>query len=113
MARLIASNQLTLTNVNDGQTAVVHFAYSDNADGTGLTTGDNGQRYIGHYSDYTQADSTDKTKYRWADRWARLKLEDNLLLNSSFNQNLNQWQGTGVTIVGGKARITGEFNKTK
>ncbi|HEM4889135.1 TPA: hypothetical protein U1122_001908 [Streptococcus suis] len=78
-----------------------------------MTTSDNGQRYIGHYSDYTQADSTDKTKYRWADRWARLKLEDNLLLNSSFNQNLNQWKGYGVSIVDGKARITGEFNKTK
>ncbi|HEM4385195.1 TPA: phage tail protein [Streptococcus suis] len=97
----------------DGRTPYVHFAYSDNADGTGLTTSDNGQRYIGHYSDYTQADSTDKTKYRWADRWARLKLEDNLLLNSSFNENLNQWEGTGVTIADGKARITGEFNKTK
>ncbi|HEL2155411.1 TPA: hypothetical protein TZC36_000019 [Streptococcus suis] len=97
----------------DGRTPYIHIAYSDNADGTGLTTSNNGQRYIGHYSDYTQADSTDKTKYRWADRWARLKLEDNLLLNSSFNQNLTQWQGTGVTIVGGKARITGEFNKTK
>ncbi|HFI0804474.1 TPA: phage tail spike protein [Streptococcus suis] len=97
----------------DGRTPYIHWAYSDSADGTGLTTSDNGQRYIGHYSDYTQADSTDKTKYRWADRWARLKLEDNLLLNSSFNENLNQWQGTGVTIVDGKARITGEFNKTK
>ncbi|HFI0467142.1 TPA: phage tail spike protein [Streptococcus suis] len=97
----------------DGRTPYVHFAYSDNADGTGLTTSDNGQRYMGHYSDYTQADSTDKTRYRWADRWARLKLEDNLLLNSSFNENLNQWQGNGVTIVDGKARITGEFNKTK
>ncbi|HEL2378526.1 TPA: hypothetical protein TZR41_000412 [Streptococcus suis] len=97
----------------DGRTPYIHIAYSDNADGTGLTTSDNGQRYIGHYSDYTQADSTDKTKYRWADRWARLKLEDNLLLNSSFNQNLTQWQGTGVTIVDGKARITGELNKTK
>ncbi|CYV72599.1 phage tail spike protein [Streptococcus suis] len=97
----------------DGRTPYIHFAYSDNADGTGLTTSDNGQRYIGHYSDYTQADSTDKTKYRWADRWARLKLEDNLLLNSSFNENLNQWQGNGVTIVDGKARITGEFNETK
>ncbi|HEL9629119.1 TPA: phage tail protein [Streptococcus suis] len=97
----------------DGRTPYVHFAYSDNADGTGLTTSDNGQRYIGHYSDYTQADSTDKARYRWADRWARLKLEDNLLLNSSFNQNLNQWQGAGVTIVDGKARITGEFNKAK
>ncbi|HEL2003033.1 TPA: phage tail protein [Streptococcus suis] len=97
----------------DGRTPYIHWAYSDSADGTGLTTSDNGQRYIGHYSDYTQADSTDKTKYRWADRWARLKLEDNLLLNSSFNENLNQWQRTGVTIVDGKARIIGELNKTK
>ncbi|HFI2432026.1 TPA: phage tail spike protein [Streptococcus suis] len=97
----------------DGRTPHIHWAYSDNADGTGLTTSDNGQRYIGHYSDYTQADSTDKTKYRWADRWARLKLEDNLLLNSSFNANLDKWQGSGVTIVDGKARIIGEFNKTK
>ncbi|HEL2403044.1 TPA: hypothetical protein TZS69_002070, partial [Streptococcus suis] len=47
------------------------------------------------------------------ERFERLKLEDNLLLNSSFNQNLNQWQGTGVTIVEGKARIIGELNKTK
>ncbi|MGQ7427470.1 hypothetical protein ACTGWY_10460, partial [Streptococcus suis] len=46
-------------------------------------------------------------------RFESLRIEDNLLLNSSFNQNLNQWQGTGVTIVDGKARITGEFNKTK
>ncbi|MFH0384311.1 phage tail protein [Streptococcus sp. A18] len=58
----------------DGRTPYVHFAYSDNADGTGLTTSDNGQRYIGHYSDYTQADSTDKTKYRWADRWAKIEV---------------------------------------
>lgn len=56
----------------DGRTPYVHFAYSDNADGTGLTTSDNSQRYIGHYSDYTQADSTDKTRYRWADRWAKI-----------------------------------------
>jgi hypothetical protein len=29
----------------NGQTPYVHWAYSDNADGTGLTTSDNGQRY--------------------------------------------------------------------
>lgn len=58
----------------DGRTPYVHFAYSDNADGTGLTVSDNGQRYIGHYSDYTQDDSTDKTKYRWADRWAKIEV---------------------------------------
>ncbi|MDD7356649.1 MAG: phage tail protein, partial [Streptococcus hyointestinalis] len=68
----------------DGRTPYVHFAYADNADGTGLTTSDNGQRYIGHYSDYTQADSTDKTKYTWADRWAQItETTGNLLLNSN------------------------------
>ncbi|WP_221739624.1 phage tail spike protein [Streptococcus suis] len=47
------------------------------------------------------------------ERFESLRIEDNLLLNSSFNENLNQWQGNGVTIVDGKARITGEFNQTK
>ncbi|WP_079851429.1 phage tail spike protein [Streptococcus suis] len=70
----------------DGRTPYVHFAYSDNADGTGLTTSDNGQRYIGHYSDYTQADSTDKTKYRWADRWAKIEVGGrNILRNATFS----------------------------
>ena len=59
---------------SDGKTPYIHFAYSDNADGTGLTLTDNGQRYQGYYSDYTQADSTDKTKYRWADRWAKIEV---------------------------------------
>ncbi|MGC6569674.1 hypothetical protein [Streptococcus sp. VTCC 12886] len=72
MAQLIATNQLTLTNIIDGKTPYVHWAYADNADGTGLTLTDNGQRYIGNYSDYTQADSMDKTKYRWADRWGKI-----------------------------------------
>lgn len=73
MTQLIATNQLTLTNVIDGRTPYVHWAYSDNADGTGLTLTDNGQRYMGYYTDYTQADSTDKTKYTWTDRWANLE----------------------------------------
>ncbi|MFX3838755.1 phage tail spike protein [Streptococcus suis] len=72
----------------DGRTPYVHFAYSDNVDGTGLTTSDNGQRYIGHYSDYTQADSTDKTKYSWADRWAKIDVGiENLLLNTVSLEN--------------------------
>ncbi|HEM3521398.1 phage tail protein [Streptococcus suis] len=47
------------------------------------------------------------------EKFENLRIEDNLLLNSSFNENLDQWQGNGVTIVDGKARIIGEFNKTK
>lgn len=58
----------------DGRTPYVHFAYSDNADGSGLTMTDNGQRYFGHYSDYEKLDSSDKTKYKWADRWAKVEV---------------------------------------
>ncbi|HEM5168011.1 TPA: phage tail protein [Streptococcus suis] len=84
---------------DNGQTPVVHWAYSDNADGTGLTTSDNGQRYIGHYSDYTQADSTDKTKYRWADRWAKIEVGGrNILRNATFS---NPKERSETFTVGG------------
>ncbi|HFI0622482.1 TPA: phage tail spike protein [Streptococcus suis] len=78
----------------DGRTPYVHFAYSDNADGTGLTTSDNGQRYIGHYSDYTQADSTDKTKYRWTDRWARIEVGGENLIDRTSEPFV---MGYGIT----------------
>ena len=83
----------------DGKTPYIHWAYSDNADGTGLTLTDNGQRYIGQYSDYTQTDSTDKTKYRWADRWAKIEVGGkNILRNSSF---ANAYDGPERFTVGG------------
>ncbi|HEP1789827.1 TPA: phage tail protein [Streptococcus suis] len=83
----------------DGRTPYIHWAYSDNADGTGLTTSDNGQRYIGHYSDYTRADSTDKTKYRWADRWAKIEVGGrNILRNATFS---NPKERSETFTVGG------------
>ncbi|CYW26261.1 TPA: phage tail protein [Streptococcus suis] len=83
----------------DGRTPYVHFAYSDNADGTGLTTSDNGQRYIGHYSDFTQTDSTDKTKYKWADRWAKIEVGGrNILRNATFS---NPKERSETFTVGG------------
>ncbi|HEM6577538.1 phage tail spike protein [Streptococcus suis] len=97
---------------DNGQTPVVHWAYSDNADGTGLTTSDNGQRYIGHYSDYTQANSTDKTKYRWADRWAKISVGgENLLINSQFDRTIvrNSFTVNGVTYNQG-AQDWGSYN---
>ncbi|HEL1983973.1 TPA: phage tail protein, partial [Streptococcus suis] len=80
----------------DGRTPYVHFAYSDNADGTGLTTSDNGQRYIGHYSDYTQADSTDKTKYRWADRWAKIEVGGQNLISGTASFSGTHWDKQGT-----------------
>ncbi|WP_261064315.1 phage tail spike protein [Streptococcus mitis] len=79
----VAVDEISLVNVSDGlpgkagadgRTPYVHFAYSDNADGSGLTMTDNGQRYFGHYSDYEKLDSSDKTKYKWADRWAKVEV---------------------------------------
>lgn len=79
----------------DGRTPYVHFAYSDNADGSGLTMTDNGQRYFGHYSDYEKPDSADKTKYKWADRWAKVEVGGrNLFLNSLFKRSLRERYST-------------------
>ena len=79
----------------DGRTPYVHFAYSDNEDGSGLTMTDNGQRYFGHYSDYEKPDSSDKTKYKWADRWAKVEVGGrNLFLNSLFKRSLRERYST-------------------
>ena len=97
----VAVDEISFVNVLDGQTAVVHWAYSDNADGTGLTLTDNGQRYIGHYSDYTQADSTDKTKYRWADRWAKIEAGNGNLLRWSTvsSENLKYFKKSDTATL--------------
>ena len=51
----------------DGKTPYFHVAYANNATGTsGFSTTDSTNKlYIGQYTDYTQADSTDPKKYAW------------------------------------------------
>lgn len=79
----------------DGRTPYVHFAYSENADGSDLTMTDNGQRYFGYYSDYEKPDSSDKTKYKWTDRWAKVEVGGrNLFLNSLFKRGLRERYST-------------------
>lgn len=81
----------------DGRTPYVHFAYSENADGSDLTMTDNGQRYFGHYSDYEKIDSSDKTKYKWADRWAKVSVGGkNYIRNASFLFGENKWSRASV-----------------
>lgn len=58
----------------DGKTPYIHFAYADNATGSNFSLTDNNQQYMGYYSDYTQADSTDYTKYKWVDRLANVQV---------------------------------------
>lgn len=51
----------------DGKTPYLHVAYANSADGkTGFSVSDSaGKTYIGVYTDYTKADSTEPTKYKW------------------------------------------------
>lgn len=59
----------------DGKTSYFHMAYADSADGkTGFSFTESGQQYQGHYTDFTQASSTDPTKYTWMDRRAGVEV---------------------------------------
>lgn len=51
----------------DGSTAYFHTAWANNETGTSgfSTTVSSGKLYIGTYSDFTAADSTDPSKYKW------------------------------------------------
>lgn len=51
----------------NGKTPYLHIAYATSVDGKqGFSTTDSVNKlYIGAYTDFTQADSTDPTKYRW------------------------------------------------
>lgn len=89
----VATTEITLTNVNDGadgakgdkgdkgaqgiagkagadgKTPYLHIAYANSADGKKdfSTSNTDNKRYLGTYTDYAQADSTDPTKYKWVD----------------------------------------------
>lgn len=67
-------NGIAGKNGIDGKTSYLHIAYANSADGrTDFDISNfNGKGYIGTYTDFVQADSTDPTKYKWA----RIKGED-------------------------------------
>ena len=52
----------------DGKTSYAHFAYANSADGRTDFSTSNGvdKSYIGQYVDFTEADSTDPTRYTWS-----------------------------------------------
>lgn len=51
----------------DGKTPYFHVAYANSDGGTSgfSTTISEGKSYIGQYTDYTEADSTDPARYKW------------------------------------------------
>lgn len=83
----------------DGKTPYWHTAYANSSDGKtdfSLTDSTN-KRYIGQYTDYTQADSTDPTKYKWVDMTANVKVGGvNLLRGTS-----SEWKDVSVSQYAG------------
>lgn len=49
----------------DGRTPYLHIAYADTAAGGGFSQSPDGKAYIGQYTDYTQPDSSDPSRYTW------------------------------------------------
>lgn len=89
----------------DGKTPYWHTAYANSADGKtdfSLTDSTN-KRFIGQYTDYTQADSTDPTKYKWVDMTANVKVgNNNLLVNTkTLADNYFVANNTSETYLGG------------
>ncbi|MCO4480098.1 hypothetical protein Si129_00780 [Streptococcus infantarius subsp. infantarius] len=83
----------------DGKTPYVHWAYADDSNGTNFSLTDKNQQYQGYYSDYTQADSTDYTKYKWVDRLANVQVGGRNYIrdfgfanNHNFNNNTSSWK---------------------
>lgn len=89
----------------DGRTPYWHTAYANSSDGKtdfSLTDSTN-KRFIGQYTDYTQADSTDPTKYKWVDMTANVKIgNNNLLVNTkTLANNYFVANNTSETYLGG------------
>lgn len=83
----------------DGRTPYLHIAYATSADGKQgfSTTASAGKTYIGQYTDYTQADSSDPKKYKWTlikgekgDRGLRVR--DNLLTYKRIEDKAWIWR---------------------
>lgn len=100
----------------DGKTPYLHIAYANSTDGkTGFSVSDSlNKMYIGQYTDYTSADSTDPAKYAWTkikgDQGATgaagvsiTKVETYYYLSTSnTEQNGGSWSTTVPTWENGK-----------
>lgn len=94
----VAVDELSLVNVSDGRIGApgksshIHFAFSEKPDGSNLSLIDNGQRYYGYYTDEQESGSTDKTMYKWFDRWAKISVGGkNYIRNASFLSGDSRW----------------------
>lgn len=86
----------------DGKTNYFHIAYASSADGSReFSLEDNNQQYMGYYSDYEQADSRDRTKYKWFDRLANVQVGSQNLLRNTATLPIKDGVGTTWNVRSG------------
>lgn len=86
----------------DGKTNYFHIAYASSADGSReFSLEDNNQQYMGYYSDYTQVDSRDRTKYKWFDRLANVQVGSQNLLRNTATLPIKDGVGTTWNVRSG------------
>ena len=98
----VASEQLTLINTSDGtagKTQYLHRAWANSEDGRDSfsTTTSANKRYFGTYTDFTEADSQDPTRYNWTALFDNVKIGGkNYIRNASFLFGDNKWSKSSV-----------------
>ncbi|GAD04502.1 ORF38 [Porphyromonas crevioricanis JCM 15906] len=50
----------------NGKSSYTHIAYADTLSGGGFSQNPSGKKYIGTYTDFVQADSSDPGRYKWS-----------------------------------------------
>lgn len=93
----------------DGKTPYIHFAYADNATGSNFSLTDKNQQYMGYYSDYTEANSTDYKKYTWVDRLANVQVGGRNLWIQSRNEKGWILSNTPFQMSGSQGSIEKEW----
>lgn len=87
----------------DGRTPYFHRAWANSADGrSGFSTSDStNKRYLGTYTDFTEADSQDPARYKWTALFDNVEVGGrNLFLNSLFKRSLRERYSTYLLYDG-------------
>ena len=90
----VASEQLTLINTSDGttgKTQYLHRAWANSEDGRdGFSTSSSAnKRYFGTYTDFTEADSQDPTRYNWTALFDNVKGGNRNYFKNGRTQKIN------------------------
>lgn len=99
----------------DGKTSYLHIAYANSADGkTGFTTSPDTKisyNYMGTYTDYTQAGSTDPTNYTWVPMFDSTKKRNFTSQPTTPYAVGDTWTESGATYFCTTAKDSGAFDQ--